>query len=57
MISKKRREFIWSQVADLVNFKLLEKNIKIVNLEELIDIFPSMLKGETFGRILVDPNK
>ncbi len=57
MISKKRREFVWSQVADLVDFKLLEKNIKIVNLEELIDIFPSMLKGETFGRILVDPNK
>ena len=57
MISKKRREFIWSQVSDLVDFKLLEKNIKVVNLEELINVFPSMLKGETSGRILVDPNK
>jgi len=56
MISKKRREFIWSQVSKLVDFKLLEKNIKIVNLKELIDIFPSMLKGETSGRVLVDPN-
>ena len=57
MISKKRREFIWSQVADLVDFKLLEKNIKIVNLEELLNIFPEMLNGKTSGRILVDVNK
>tara|TARA_B100001123_G_scaffold94685_1_gene109021 strand:+ start:673 stop:1674 length:1002 start_codon:yes stop_codon:yes gene_type:complete len=57
MISKKRREFIWSQVSKLVDFKLLEKNVKLVNLNELVDIFPSMLKGETSGRILVDPNK
>jgi len=57
MISKKRREFIWSQVTKNVNFKILEKNIKIVNLEELLNIFPKMLKGETSGRILVDPNK
>ena len=57
MISKKRREFIWSQVPGLVDFKLLEKNIKIVNLEELLNIFPKMLGGETLGRILVDPNK
>jgi len=57
MISKKRREFIWSQVPALIDFKLLEKNIKMVNLEELLNIFPKMLKGETSGRILVDPNK
>jgi len=57
MISKKRREFIWSQVEELVDFKLLEKNIKVVNLEELLSVFPSMLKGETSGRILVDPNR
>ena len=57
MISKKRREFIWSQVSELVDFKLLEKNVKVINLEELLNIFPKMLKGETTGRILVDPNK
>ena len=57
MISKKRREFIWSQVSELVDFKLLEKNIEIVNLKELLNIFPKMLKGEISGRILVDPNK
>jgi len=57
MISKKRREFIWSQVPKLVDFKLLEKSTNTVNLEVLLNIFPSMLKGETSGRILVDPNK
>ena len=57
MISKKRREFIWSQVEKFVDFKILEKNVSIVNLEELLNIFPKMLKGETSGRILVDLNK
>ena len=57
MVSKKRREFIWSKVSELIDFKLLEKNIKMVNLEELLNIFPKMLKGEISGRILVDPNK
>ena len=57
MISKKRREFIWSQVNNFIDFKLLEKNIKIVNLEELLNVFPSMLKGEISGRVLVDLNK
>jgi|TARA_B110000438_G_scaffold291617_1_gene328794 alcohol dehydrogenase/acrylyl-CoA reductase (NADPH) len=57
MISKKRREFIWSQVNDLINFDTLEKHVKTVNLEELLSIFPDMLNGKTFGRILVDLNK
>ena len=57
MISNKRREFIWSQVPNLIDFKLLEKNVQTVSLQELLDIFPKMLKGETSGRILVDPNK
>ena len=57
MISKKRREFIWSQVPNFIDFKLLEKNIKVVNLDELLNIFPDMLNGKTSGRILVDLNK
>ena len=57
MVSKKRREFVWSQVYDLVDFKFLEKYTKIVNLEELLDIFPNILKGEIAGRVLVDLNK
>jgi len=57
MVSKKRREFVWSQVAGLVDFKLLEKYTKTVNLEELLNIFPDILKGEITGRVLVDLNK
>ena len=57
MVSKKRREFVWSQVTDLVNFKLLEKYTQTVNLEELLNIFPNILKGEIAGRVLVDLNK
>ena len=57
MISKKRREFVWSQVANFVDFKFLEKHTKTVNLEELLNTFPKILKGEVSGRILVDLNK
>ena len=57
LISKKRRDFIWSQVTNLVDFNLLEKKIKIINLEELLNIFPEMLNGKISGRILVDLKK
>ena len=57
MVSKKRRDFIWSQVENLIDFNLLEKSIEVVNLDELIKTFPKMLKGELSGRILVDLNK
>jgi len=56
-ISKQRREFVWSQVSNLVDFKQLEKNVKVVSLEELLNIFPKMLNSKTSGRILVDLNK
>jgi len=56
-ISKKRREFVWSQVDKFIDFDLLEKDIKTVNLEELLNIFPSMLNGEISGRVIVDLNK
>ena len=55
--SIKRREFVWNEVKDLIDFEQLEKSIKTVSLEDLIDIFPKMLKGETSGRYIVDVNK
>ena len=57
MVSKKRREFVWSQVDKLIDFKLLEKYTKTVNLEELLNIFPDILSGKVAGRILVNLNK
>ena len=55
--SIKRREFVWNEVKNLINFEKLEQSIKTVSLEDLIDIYPKMLKGETSGRYIVDLNK
>ena len=38
-------------------FSLLEKAIQTVSLEELIETYPKILKGEISGRVLVDLNK
>ena len=56
-ISKKRKEFVWSEVSKLINFDILEKFIKTVTLNELINIYPSMLEGKLSNKILVDVNK
>lgn len=56
-VSLKRREFVWSQVSNLIDFNLLNETIKIVSMKELLDIFPEMLKGQISGRIVVDVNK
>ena len=55
--SIKRRDFIWSEASKLVDFDLLEKSIIIVSLEELIETYPKILKGEISGRVVVDLNK
>ena len=55
--SIKRRNFIWDEAANLVDFDLLEKSTTIVGLEELIEIYPKILKGQISGRVLVDLNK
>jgi len=55
--SIKRREFIWSEASKLINFDLLEKSIMTVSLEELIETYPKILKGEISGRVIVDLNK
>ena len=55
--SIKRRQFIWNEASNLIDFKKLEDSIKIINLEELINVYPKMLKGETSGRYIIDLNK
>jgi len=55
--SIKRREFIWSEASKLIDFDLLEKSISTVSLEELIETYPKILKGEISGRVIVDLNK
>jgi len=55
--SIKRREFAWNEVKNLVDFNKLNSLTKEHSLEDLIKIYPKMLKGELFGRVVVNPNK
>ena len=55
--SIKRREFMWAEASKLIDFDLLEKSILTVSLEELLETYPKILKGEISGRVLVDLNK
>ena len=55
--SKKRREFVWREASKLIDFNKLDQSIKTISLEELLDIYPKMLKGETSGRYIIDLNK
>jgi len=55
--STKRREFLWNEASNLIDFELLNKSIKEIKIEELLDVYPKMLKGETSGRYIVNLNK
>jgi len=55
--SIKRRQFIWNEASKLIDFDKLNPSIKEISLDELLDIFPKMLKGQTSGRYIVDLNK
>ena len=55
--SIKRREFIWGEAANLIDFSLIEPSVQTVSLEELIETYPKILKGEISGRVLVDLDK
>ena len=55
--SNRRRQFLWNEAGKLIDFELLSKSVKEINLDEVIDIYPKMLKGETSGRYLINLNK
>ncbi len=55
--SIRRRGFIWGEASNLIDFDVLEKSVLTVSLEELIETYPKILKGEISGRVLVDLNK
>lgn len=55
--SIKRRQFLWNEASKLLDFETLEKSIKEIKLDEVIDIFPKMLKGETSGRYIINLEK
>ena len=55
--SIKRRQFLWNEAGKLIDFETLSKSVKEINLEEVIDIYPKMLKGETSGRYIINLDK
>ena len=55
--SIQRRQFLWNEASKLIDFELLGKSIKEISLEELIDVYPKMLKGETSGRYIINLDK
>ena len=55
--SLKRREFVWGQVAKLVDFSKVQSFTKELSFTELLETYPKLLKGEFFGRAIVNPNK
>lgn len=55
--SAKRKEFVWKEAVKLVDFKKIEGLTNELTLEDLLKTFPNMLKGQTFGRCIINPNK
>ena len=55
--SIKRREFIWNEAAKLIDFSKVQLFTKELSFTELFDAYPKLLKGELFGRTIVNPNK
>jgi len=55
--SIQRRQFLWNEASKLIDFEMLGKSIKEISLEELIDVYPKMLKGETSGRYIINLEK
>tara|TARA_B100000945_G_scaffold316035_1_gene316218 strand:- start:1048 stop:2049 length:1002 start_codon:yes stop_codon:yes gene_type:complete len=55
--SLKRREFIWNEASKLIDFNKLKSLTKELSLSKLLETYPKLLKGEYFGRAIVNPNK
>ena len=56
-VSNVRRKFLWSEASKLVDFDLLNKSIKEISLDEVMDVYSKMLKGETSGRYILNLSK
>ena len=50
-------DFVYSEVCTINQFEQLDKSIKEISLEDLLKIYPKMLKGQTSGRYIVNLNK
>mgnify|MGYP001266710920 FL=1 len=55
--SIRRREFIWNEASKLIDFTKLKSLTKELSFNDLLETYPKLLKGEYFGRAIVNPNK
>ena len=55
--SIRRREFVWNEAAKLIDFSKLKSLTKELSFTELLETYPKLLKGEYFGRAIVNPYK
>ena len=55
--SIKRREFVWNEAAKLIDFSKVQTFTKEITLNELLQTYPKLLKGEFSGRAIINTNK
>ena len=55
--SKKRRDFLWGELPNLIDFSLLEKSVKEISLDELLNTYSQMLEAKTSARYLINLSK
>ena len=55
--SIKRREFIWNEAAKLIDFSKVQTFTKELTLNELLETYPKLLKGEFSGRAIINTHK
>ena len=53
----KRREFLWSQAANYINFDKLSEGVQEWSLDDIVNNSSKILKGEISGRVIVNVNK
>ena len=55
--SIKRREFVWNEADKLIDFSKVGTFTNELSFDDLLNTYPKLLKGEYFGRAIVNPNK
>jgi alcohol dehydrogenase/acrylyl-CoA reductase (NADPH) len=53
----KRREFVWSQAASLIDMKKLDEITEVWSMTKLLSSYEKILKGEVAGRVVIDVNE
>ena len=52
-----RRVFVWNEASKYIDFEKIKSFTNELSFNQLLDTYPKLLKGEYFGRAIVNPNK